>query len=391
MQWKAVISMAFTAFVLVSSEFMPVSLLTSIASEFGVSEGQIGFYSISISGAFALISSLFISTIAGNIDRKKIVLSLIVLMVISSAMVAFSTNYLLFVVGRAIIGIVVGGFWGMSSAVTIQLVTYKQIPSAIALVNTGSALATVIAAPVASYLGHLLGWRSAFLCLVPLSFISLIALYFTLPNIKAKTANSVTGILKMMRQRHVHRGMMAVGLFFMGQMCVFTYLRPFLEYSVQLTASSLSLAFLTIGSCGVLGTIFVGNFLKYDVFRLSIWLPILMSSIAIFLTQFVQVTFVIFALLGLWGVVSTMVPVGWGTWLTKTLPDNTEMGGGIMVAIVQLSIAIGSTLGGFAYDYYGYQLTFFAGAGILFFSALLSKSTKSVTRNFSEPVLKLKT
>lgn len=71
MQWKAVISMAFTTFVLVSSEFMPVSLLTSIASEFGVSEGQIGFYSISISGTFSLISSLFISTIAGNIDRKK--------------------------------------------------------------------------------------------------------------------------------------------------------------------------------------------------------------------------------------------------------------------------------------------------------------------------------
>lgn len=369
---------------------MPVSLLTSIASEFGVSEGQIGFYSISISGAFALISSLFISTIAGNIDRKKIVLSLIVLMIISSAMVAFSTNYLLFVVGRAIIGIVVGGFWGMSSAVTIQLVTDKQIPSAIALVNTGSALATVIAAPVASYLGHLLGWRSAFLCLVPLSFISLIALYFTLPNIKAKTANSVTGMLKMMRQRHVHRGMMAVGLFFMGQMCVFTYLRPFLEYSVQLTASSLSLAYLTIGSCGVLGTIFVGNLLKYDVFRLSIWIPIMMSSIAIFLTQFDRVTFVIFALLGLWGVVSTMVPVGWGTWLTKILPDNTEMGGGMMVAIVQLSITIGSTLGGIAYDYYGYQLTFFTGAGILIFSALISKSTKSVTDNFSNPVLKKK-
>ncbi len=378
--------MAFTAFVLVSSEFMPVSLLTSIASEFGVSEGQIGFYSISISGAFALISSLFISTVAGNIDRKKLVLSLIVLMITSSAMVAFSTHYLLFVAGRAIIGIVVGGFWGMSSAVTMQLVTDKQIPKAIALVNAGSALATVIAAPVASYLGHILGWRAAFFCLVPLSFISLIALYFTLPNIKSKAANSVMGMMNMMKQRHVHRGMMAVGLFFMGQMCVFTYLRPFLEYSVQLTASSLSLAFLTIGSCGVLGTLFVGALLKDDVFRLSICLPILMSSIAIFLTQFDQVTFVIFALLGLWGVVSTMVPVGWGTWLAKTLPDNAEMGGGMMVAIVQLSITIGSTLGGIAYDYYGYQLTFFTGAGILIFSALISKFTKSATDTPRQPM-----
>jgi len=53
--WGAVMSMALCVAVLIASEFMPVSLLTPIAGELGVSEGQAG-QAISISGLFALIT-----------------------------------------------------------------------------------------------------------------------------------------------------------------------------------------------------------------------------------------------------------------------------------------------------------------------------------------------
>src|SRR3954466_10022967 len=100
--WGAILAMSLGAFVLVASEFMPVSLLTPIATDLRISEGQAG-QAISVSGAFALLTSLFISSLAGRLDRKVLLLSLTLLMIVSGTIVAFAPNYVAFMIGRAFI------------------------------------------------------------------------------------------------------------------------------------------------------------------------------------------------------------------------------------------------------------------------------------------------
>jgi predicted MFS family arabinose efflux permease len=84
--------MSLCVFTLIASEFMPVSLLTPIASELQVSEGQAG-QAIAISGAFAVLTSLSISVIAGSLDRKILLLGLTGVMAVSGTMVAVAPNY----------------------------------------------------------------------------------------------------------------------------------------------------------------------------------------------------------------------------------------------------------------------------------------------------------
>ena len=74
--------------------------------------------------------------------------------------------------------------------------------------------------------------------------------------------------------------------------------------------------------------------------------------------------------MGLWGLVATPAPVAWSTWLTKTLPQDAEAGGGLMVAIIQLAITLGATIGGLLFDWQGYQATFILSALILVVSAV---------------------
>jgi predicted MFS family arabinose efflux permease len=138
--WGAVLAMSLGAFVLVASEFMPVSLLTPIAADLHITEGQAG-QAISISGAFALLASLFISTWAARMDRKRLLLSLTLLMMISGTVVAVAPNYVVFMIGRALIGIAIGGFWSMSAATAMRLVPYRDVPRALAIVNGGNARA----------------------------------------------------------------------------------------------------------------------------------------------------------------------------------------------------------------------------------------------------------
>ncbi len=372
--WSGVFAMTLCVFALIASEFMPVSLLTPMAADLHVSEGLAG-YGIAISGAFAVITSLSISRLAGSMDRKTLLLALTGLMAVSGAVVAVAPNYFVYMAGRALIGVVIGGFWSMSAATAMRLVPAAQVPRALAIFNGGNALATVIAAPLGSYLGSVIGWRGAFYCLIPVAGIALVWQWISLPAMTAKRSNGSGSVLRLFKRRSVALGMAACGAFFMGQFALFTYVRPFLETVTHVNVSTLSLILLDIGIAGVIGTMMIGAFLKQGLYRALIAIPVLMAAIALALIPFGAWVAAVAALLGLWGLLATAAPVGWWSWIADALPQDAEAGGGLMVAVIQLAIAMGSTIGGALFDGRGYQSTFVASAAVLLFGAYLTLLT----------------
>ena len=371
-RWSGVFSMTLCVFALIASEFMPVSLLTPLAADLHVSEGLAG-YGIAISGAFAVLTSLSISTISGAMNRKTVLLLLTATMCISGLVVGLASSYAGYMIGRVLIGMVVGGFWSMSAAVAMRLVPSESVPKALAIFNGGNALATVVAAPLGSYLGGIVGWRSAFLCLVPLALIALAWQWISLPPMQARPRAPASGnVFSLLKKPMVALGMLAVGTFFMGQFMLFTYLRPFLETVTGVDVRMLSMILLILGIAGFAGTVFVGSFLKVSLYRVLIGIPLIMAAIALALIAFGKWMPAAFVLLGVWGLVATAAPVGWWAWLAKSLPRDAEAGGGLMVAAVQLSIAMGSTMGGVLFDGIGYQATFAASAALLLIAAVLA-------------------
>lgn len=380
--WGAVWSMALGAFVLVASEFMPVSLLTPIASDLSITEGHAG-QTISISGLFAVFTSLFLTTIIGHTDRKKVLLFFTVLMAISGIVVAFAPNSIILMIGRAILGICVGGFWSMSAATAMRLVPEKSVGKALAILNGGNALATILAAPLGSYLGSIIGWRGAFFCIVPVAIITFIWQYKSLPKLPSRHSYGhrpkFSSVFKLLKQWHVTLGMFSCMLFFMGVFTLFTYLRPFLEIEVKLDIEFISLALLALGVSGLVGTFIIGYFLKTKLYSLLIVIPILMMFNAIGFIVFEHDVIAVFILISFWGLLSTSTPVAWWTWLSKTLPNDTEAGGGLMVAVIQLAITLGAAMGGIIFDIYGYQATFTLSSIILLISGLMSSVTTFYT------------
>jgi len=369
--WGAVMAMSLAAFALVASEFMPVSLLTPLAAELRISEGQAG-QSIAISGAFALVTSLLLGSVVGRLDRKVLLLGLTFLMIVSGTVAAFAPNYFLFMVGRALIGVAIGGFWSLSAATVMRLVPAGDVPRALAILNGGNALATVIAAPAGSYLGAIIGWRGAFFCLVPVAAIALVWQLFSLPALRTKGDVDAGGILRLLKRPAVVLGMTAVSLLFMGQFALFTYLRPFLESVTGVDATTLSLMLLVLGIAGFVGTTLIGAVLKDRLYPVLIAMPLVMAAIAAALMVFGHSAAAVTLLLALWGLVGTSAPVGWWTWLARTLQQDAEAGGGLMVAVVQLAIMLGATLGGLLFDANGYRATFQLSAGLLVAAAVLA-------------------
>lgn len=191
-RWSGVFAMTLCVFVLIASEFMPVSLLTPIATDLRVSEGMAG-KGIAISGVFAVLTSLFIARLAGSLNRKTLLLGLTGLMALSGVVIAAAANCVIYMAGRALIGVVISGFWSMSAATAIRLVPTHQVPRALAIFNSGNALATVVAAPLGSWLGTIIGWRGAFFCLVPVAAIALVWQWLSLPSMPAAPGQQRAG------------------------------------------------------------------------------------------------------------------------------------------------------------------------------------------------------
>ncbi len=369
--------MSLAAFVLVASEFMPVSLLTPIAADLQITEGQAG-QAIAISGAFALLTSLCISSLAGWMDRKRLLLALTLLMIVSGTVVSLAPNYLVFMVGRALIGVAIGGFWSMSAATAMRLVEARHVPRALAIVNGGNALASVLAAPLGSFLGSIIGWRWAFFCVVPVAAIAFGWKLLGLPPLKAEQTTNLRSTLRLLGQPAIAWGMAASALFFMGQFALFTYLRPFLEVVTQVDTATLSLLLLVMGLAGFVGTTVIGSFLQEEgLYRTLTIIPMLMAVIAVALVMFGSLVAITAVLLGLWGLVATAAPVGWWTWMARSMPQDAEAGGGLMVAIIQLAIMLGATLGGVLFDWLGHQATFGASAATLLAAAVVARNSAS--------------
>jgi predicted MFS family arabinose efflux permease len=369
--WGAVFALTLCVATLIASEFMPVSLLTPIATDLRMTEGRVG-QAIAVSGIFAVLTSLGISQATRGIDRRRVLLGLTVLMLVSGAMVALAPNAAVFMAGRALIGVVIGGFWSMSAATVMRLVPLADVPRALGMLNGGNALATTVAAPLGSFLGQYAGWRGAFFAVVPLAALTLGWLWASLPSMPSERGAGGGTVFRVLRRRQVPLGMAAITLFFLGQFALYTYLRPFLETVTRVDVSTLSLLLLVTGVAGLLGTWLIGQMLRTRLHSLLIAMPLAMAALAVALTVLGGSPLAVGVLLAGWGLIGTAAPVAWWTWLSKVLPDDAEAGGGLMVAVVQLAIALGATAGGFIYDMSGYQSTFAVSAAALCASALLA-------------------
>ena len=369
--WSAVISMALLCFVLVSSEFMPVSLLTPIAKDLSVTEGQAG-QAIAFSGLFAVITSLFGNTLLARFDRRTAVIFYTLVMVLSGLIVTSAHGYGMFMFGRALIGISIGGFWSLSTAILVRIVRPVSVPKAIAILQGGTALAFVVAPPLGSFLGSLIGWRGAFFTVVPAGAICLIWQMVVIPKLPPQRDTGIVQIASLLRSRTFALGMIAVMLAFMGQFSLSTYLRPFLEGVTGLGINMISLFLLGVGVAGLTGTLISGFFVRENLLPALTGLPAGLAIVAGLLTALGHIPAATGALLLVWGILVTPIPVVWNTWMTRIIPDELEAGGALMVALIQFAITMGAFTGGELFDHQGWVSTFMLATALLIASAVIA-------------------
>lgn len=367
--WRAVWSLGLGVFGLITAEFLPASLLTPMASSLGVTEGVAG-QTVTATALVALVTGLLITSATKSIDRRWVLMFFTFLQIVSSLLVAFAPSLQVLLMGRLLLGVAIGGFWAMSTATAMRLVPARDVPKALSIIFAGVSIATVVAAPLGSFLGSLIGWRNVFILCVAPGVLALLWQLWVLPSMRPENGGSLRTLLHVLRRPGMIGGLLATIFIFSGHFAFFTYLRPFLETVGRASVETISLILLGFGLANFVGTSIAGHLLARNL-RLTLALvPFGMGVLALLMVAFGHLALLDGLLVTLWGFAFGLVPVGWSTWLATTVPDEAESAGGLMVASIQLAISAGAAGGGLVFDLNGASGVFTV-SGVLLVAAMV--------------------
>ncbi|RZL89774.1 MAG: MFS transporter [Variovorax sp.] len=350
--WLAVGSIAVGTFAMVTTEFMPIGLLTDIGAGLKVSDGTAGLM-VTMPGVLAALAGPALIVASGRLDRRTVMVALSALLVSSNLLAAFAPNFATMLVARLFLGLCIGGFWTFAPSAATQLVPAASRARAMSIVLAGVSAATVFGVPVGALLGDLVGWRASFAATGALAAGVLLVQLWLLPAMPPARAIRPRDLLTPLTRRMAQVGLLAVLFLIAGHFAAYTYLKPLLQQVFGLAPGAVTALLLAYGAAGLVGT-FIGGSLVARSVRGTTLLAALLLAAALLMSTLVGAGVVAgSAVVIVWGVAFGLIPVALTGWMLEAVPDAPEAGQALLVSGFQVAIASGALLGGVTVDGWG--------------------------------------
>ncbi|WP_433331713.1 MFS transporter [Spirillospora sp. CA-294931] len=369
--WLAVVAVSLGTFSVVTTEMLPVGLLTTIGGDLRASDGVAGL-AMTICGLVGAVSAPAVTLVAGRVDRRLLLGALMAVLALANLLAAVAPNIVVLLLSRVLVGITLGGFWAIAAGLAPRLVPERSVPRATSMVFSGVAVASVIGVPVGTVIGDAADWRVAFVVMgvVCLSVVAALALLLPpLPAERPVRLEQLGGLLR--RSAPVRVGLVSLLFLVTGQFAAYTYVRPVLEKVSGMDESLVGVLLLGYGVAGIVGT-FAAGALGMRWLNRTLLAAVLMTCASVILIPVAgHARPVVVGLLLLWGVAYGCVPVCLQMWMLRAAPQAPEAGSALFVTTFQVGIAAGASLGGVVADSVATSAVMWAGGGFALVTAVL--------------------
>ncbi|WP_093891930.1 MFS transporter [Streptosporangium canum] len=376
-RWLAVSSVAMGTFTIVTSEMLPVGLLTSIAATLGVSEGAAGLM-MSAPGLVAAVSAPVLAITTRRLDRRVMLLGLMALLAVANLAGAFAPNYPVMLAARVLTGVSIGGFWAFAAGLGPRLVPEGSVGRATSIILAGVSVASVLGVPAATFISSFAGWRTAFIAMGVLALVLLALLATTLPPLPGESRARASDPLPHEAPARASQGaltwlsgplkvvLVLTVLIVSGHFAAYTYVRPFLEQVSHAGPALVGTALLLYGAAGVAGNFVAGAWAAKNPKPVLVTLAVLMA-LATAALPLIDLPLI---MLVVWGLGYGGVGVTLQLWIMRS--GGGEMGTALYVGAFNVSIALGSFAGGRVVDGVSISAVMWVGAALAVVSAIVA-------------------
>ncbi|GAA2282671.1 MFS transporter [Actinomadura luteofluorescens] len=383
------LAVAAATFLVVTSEMLPVGLLTSIGPDLGVSAGTAGL-AMTVPGLVAAVSAPALSAATARLDRRAVLAVLAGLLAAADLGSAAAPGLPALLASRVLVGVAIGGVWAIAGGLAARLVPERSAGTATSVIFGGVAVASVAGVPAGTLIGDLAGWRAAFAAAGVLSLAACAALAVLLPPLPGTGAAGLAAMPRVLRAPRARAGLLVTFLLVTGHFAAYTYVRPVLERVSGVDPALISTLLLLYGVAGIAGNFTAGRAAARAPRRTLVRLALLLAPAVLLFPVAGRSPLPAVALLVLWGVAYGGVSVTLQNWLLRTVPpDAAEPASALFVATFNIAISLGALAGGLAADTTGETSVMWLG-GTLAALALAAAATRRKSKPTPSPTKQLR-
>jgi predicted MFS family arabinose efflux permease len=347
--WAAVLAVTMGIFSIVTTEILPIGLLTSIGSGFTVSDGTAGLM-MTMPGYLAAVSAPAVTVATARADRRLMLCACMLLLAVANFIAAAATAYWAMLLARVLVGVVIGGFWSIGAGLAGRLVPERSARRATAVIFSAVPLGSVLGVPLGMVIGDLGGWRVAFMVMGLLSVAVLIALAVLVPPLPAVRITRLNVLRGMIRSAQTRFALLATFLIVLAHFGTYTYVTPFLERITHASPARITVFLLVFGVAGIAGNFLAGTAAARRPYAAFGAAGGLIAFAALALPVLGRWDLGAVALLIVWGVGYGAVPVCSQAWFVTSAPHAPEAASVLFTASFQATLSTGALAGGIVVD-----------------------------------------
>ena len=369
--WAGVASIAAGTFLMVTTEFLPIGLLTQLAGDLQVSDGIAGL-AVTMPGIVAMIAAPLLTLVVGRTDRKLLIALLTLSILVSNLIAALAPNFAVFLLGRMLLGVGVGGLWSFAVAAGRRLVPESAGGRATSVISAGISMGTIVGVPAGSLIGSWTSWRVAFVGVAIIGAIIVITQVRLLPRLPVETAMNLRRLLAILKVPMARVGLVAIAFIAAGHFIAYTFLEPFLRTAPRLGDDGVATILAGYALAGLAGT-YLGERLSASSVRAALAIGASFVGVAVFAAALFGDQWLAAAIAVLvWGLAFGAVPVAIQIWMHQSAPALYEGSAAVLVCIFQVGLSAGAFLGGVLVDGSGIHTAFLVSAGVSIFGAAIA-------------------
>lgn len=344
--WLPVIGLTFSAFVFNTSEFIPIGLLSDIASDFQISEAHAGLL-ITVYAWVVALASLPLMLLLAKTEYRKLLFLVIGLFIASHLLSAVSTSYSLLMLSRIGVACSHAVFWSIASPLAVQVAPQGRGSTALGLLVTGTSIAMIVGLPLGRIIGLQVGWRITFLYIAAIAFAVLLLLTWVFPKVSSNQHSISLRELPSFLETPALMGVFILTLLLVtAHYTAYSYIEPFLNQIARLDNNQITIVLILFGLTGILGSILFSR--HYDRHpKLFIRLAILGITLILLLLHvsafyaWTAITLCIF-----WGFAITLFNLIFQSEIIRLAPQGTAIAMSVYSGIYNVGIGSGALIGG---------------------------------------------
>lgn len=362
-RWLPVISLTFSTFIFNTSEFIPIGLLSDIASDFAITESKAGML-ITVYAWIVALASLPLMLAFSKTENKKLMLSIVALFIASHVLSGISTSYYMLMLSRAGVACAHAIFWSIVTPLAVRVAPEGRRSTALSLIVTGSSVAMIVGLPLGRAVGLLVGWRATFLLIAALSAIVFIILAASLPKTPSDNDVSIKSLPGLLRTPGLGGIYLLTVIIITGHYTSYSYIEPFLAQVAGMSNTLITIVLSIFGIVGIIGSYFFAKyfdrhkftFIRFAVAGISIFTLLLLPS------AINTATVILICIL--WGLAINSYNLSFQSEILQVAPHGTAIAMSIYSGIYNVGIGAGALVGGNVCSYMGISNIGFVGGAI---------------------------